>query len=251
MAARSGGLIGNLIVRWAGQVLSRRHARLARSTDRDAARWLRQARKLGRIARALEMDAALHDRPAELRTGALPPDTELLHVPSALRVDLSPSGVVEPASGVSLAADLSVHHDMTPPRLSLRQVAVRPGHRALRLDVWDVRGSFVSLALALPPEAVARVGRDDLVRLDYEIALEQPCDVFARLNLAHGPNTEQVVRKLDLRRRGDVIEFDVYYTAFDPSRAREIWIDLIFNIRPLNRVTIGDLTISRRPRLSL
>ncbi|SOH93999.1 hypothetical protein SAMN06273572_10324 [Monaibacterium marinum] len=222
-----------------------------RVRDDVAGRWTRQARKLGRVARQLEMDGSIRSGIAQHRPELLPEDAEILHRPSILRVLQTPSGQVSPATGTELSADVSVHHDMSPPRIVAHQMPRSQGRHEYALDIWNVRGNFVSLALALPPEQVSRIGKDDLIRVDYTIALEQQCDVFARLNLAHGPNVEQVIRQLDLRKQNDVLEFDVHYTAFDPTRAKEIWIDLIFNTRPLNRVVIRDIVISRRPRLSL
>lgn len=245
------GFLGNLVIRWAAGILTRRHARLNHTGDDIAARWTRQARRIGRIARTLEMDGGLRAVGAHQHPETFPADAEILHRPSILGRRLTPAGLVEPISGAELTADVSLHHDMVPPRIVARQVARDPGRHDFAIDIWNVQGSFISLALALPSEQVARIGRNDLIRLDYAMELDQPCDVFARLNLAHGPNTEQVVRQLDLRKPQDALEFDVHYTAFDPTRAREIWIDLIFNTRPLNRAIIRDLMISRRPRLSL
>jgi len=245
------GIVGNLVIRWATRILRRRHRKLMTTRDDLAGRWTRQARKLGRVARELEMDGDVRLATHAQRPTALPDDAEILHRPSILSIRQNPTGHVSPLSGAELAADVSLHHDMVPPRIVTRQIQRDEGHHDFALEVWNVQGSFVSLALAFPSEQVAKIGRDDLIRLDYSIELDQRCDVFARLNLMHGPNTEQVVRQLDLRNAGDVLEFDVHYTAFDPTRAREIWIDLIFNTRPLNRAVIRDLVISRRPRLSL
>ena len=206
---------------------------------------------MGAATRALELDAAIRTDPLSERPAALPDDAEILHSPSILRTAMPGGGHVAPESGTPFSADVSIHHDLKPARLSARQFARAPGRYDLILDIWDVQGSFASLALALPPEMVERIGREDLIRLDYNITLDQRCDVFARLNLSHGPNVEQVVRKLDLGNQADVIEFDVHYTEFDPTRAKEVWVDLIFNTRPLNRIVLTDLVISRRARLSL
>ncbi|WP_240910451.1 DUF6478 family protein [Pontivivens nitratireducens] len=231
--------------------MRRRHRRIMTAHNDLATRWTRQARKLGRIAREIEMDGGVRLASRSQRPTGMPDDAEILHRPSILAIRQTPGGHVSPPSGAQLAADVSLHHDMNPPRIVTRQIQRDEGHHDFALDIWNTQGSFMSLALALPSEQMAKIAREDLIRLDYTIELEQRCDVFARLNLVHGPNTEQVVRQLDLRNQGDVLEFDVHYTAFDPTRAREIWIDLIFNTRPLNRVVVRDLVISRRPRLSL
>ncbi|MEO1001446.1 MAG: DUF6478 family protein, partial [Pseudomonadota bacterium] len=73
----------------------------------------------------------------------------------------------------------------------------------------------------------------------------------ARLNLPSGPNTEQVVREIDPADPARMIEFDVFYTQYDPRRAAPGWIDIIFEAPQMNRIEIGDLATLIRPRASL
>lgn len=180
-----------------------------------------------------------------------PADAVFSFRPAILAFAQTPRGHVSPLPGTALAEGVTLHHDITPPELIVRQDQGVDGQFPLILEVWRGAGSFLSLSIALPEVEAMAVTRDDLIRLSYKLELEQQCEVFGRLNLSHGPNTEQVVRALDLQPGKDWLEFDVHYTAFDPDRTREIWIDLIFNTRPLNRIVIHDLMISRRGRLSL
>ena len=39
------------------------------------------------------------------------------------------------------------------------------------------------------------------------IEMEKPLEIFARLNIKHGPNTEQIVRELPLHEADIVVEF--------------------------------------------
>ncbi len=80
---------------------------------------------------------------------------------------------------------------------------------------------------------------------------ERTQEIFARLNLRHGPNTEQIVRELDLATREIWVEFDLYYTQFNENRGSSMWVDLIFEGPSMNQVTIRDITMIRRPRASI
>ncbi|WP_316015696.1 DUF6478 family protein [Roseobacter sp. HKCCA0434] len=238
---------GDALVWLTRRAFRRRVRSLGHVQPQTARRWSRQAEELSRLGQSIRLTAPS----AEAVFGAdLPGDAELLHRPSLVATRQATADMVAPDSGYALSADVTLHHDFDAAHLSTRQVQGGSG-QALIMDLWHVEGSFVSLALALPETRVGTVGRNDLIRLGYDLSIEQNCDVFARLNLGHGPNTEQVVRQLDLRPGVTALEFDVHYTDYDPDRAREIWIDLIFAPRPMNRIEIRDLTIARRPRLSL
>jgi hypothetical protein len=80
----------------------------------------------------------------------------------------------------------------------------------LRMDVFNFDGSFLSLAIEMPKEAVKGLRRSYLLRLDMIIDSERPQEMFARLNVRHGPNTEQVVREMDMGQRNIWVEFDMY-----------------------------------------
>ena len=71
----------------------------------------------------------------------------------------------------------------------------------LRMDVFSFDGSFLSLVLDLPFEAVDGLTRRHLIRVDTIVEMEKPLEIFARLNIKHGPNTEQLVRELPTVRR--------------------------------------------------
>ncbi|PWG73590.1 hypothetical protein DF186_22285, partial [Enterococcus hirae] len=80
-----------------------------------------------------------------------------------------------------------------------------------RMDTFAFDGSFLSLAIDLPPEAIEGITKRHLVRLDTIIEMEKPLEIFARLNVRHGPNTEQIIRKLPLDAQENTVEFDLAY----------------------------------------
>ena len=80
---------------------------------------------------------------------------------------------------------------------------------------------------------------------------ENPIEIYARLNIQHGPNTEQMVRQLDLSDDVGLAEFDLAYSNINEKRVEKIWIDLIFDNPGMNQVLLRDLTLTRAPRADI
>lgn len=87
--------------------------------------------------------------------------------------------------------------------------------------------------------------------MDVIIELEKPIEIFARLNIKNGPNTEQIVRELDLTQEQTVVEFDLAYSNLNERRIEGAWLDLTFEGPEMNQVVLRDLTFSRRPRAQI
>jgi hypothetical protein len=81
--------------------------------------------------------------------------------------------------------------------------------------------------------------------------MEKQGEIFARLNIKQGPNTEQIVRELPLGQDEVMVEFDLAYTKMNEKRVEQLWVDLIFENPQMNQIIIRDLTFSRQPRAEL
>ena len=90
-----------------------------------------------------------------------------------------------------------------------------------------------------------------LLGMNTIVEMEKPLEIFARLNVRHGPNTEQIVRELPLNEEDVTVEFDLAYSKLNEKRVERAWIDLIFEGPEMNQVTLRDVTFSRRPRAAL
>lgn len=149
----------------------------------------------------------------------------------------------------------TVFHDCRRSELTVRQVRnTREADLAafgLRMDVFRFDGSFLSLVLDLPEEATLGLKMKHLVRLDVIVEMEKPLEIFARLNIKHGPNVEQIVRELPLNAQEVMVEFDLAYTKLNEKRVERMWIDLIFEGPEMNQIILRDVTFSRRPRADL
>jgi hypothetical protein len=87
--------------------------------------------------------------------------------------------------------------------------------------------------------------------MDTIVELEKPLEIFARLNIKHGPNTEQIVRELPLNAEEIMVEFDLAYSNLNEKRVERAWIDLIFENPQMSQLVLRDVTFSRRPRAAL
>ncbi|MGB0498192.1 MAG: DUF6478 family protein [Rubricella sp.] len=236
----------------------RRRAREAEGADGvTLRRWRRQARTLQPL-----IDTVRHHADRRLAPGADPAtavpvesgdDGELLLRPAAFFAPDLPLGIAAPESGTRFGQDLSIHHDLDRADLILRRLRVPSDPRSyrLRLEGFAIAGEFVSLVLTLPEEMAGRIAREDLVAVSVDIETDAPIDLYARLNLRHGPNTEKIVRRIDLAGGETSVEFDVFYTDFDPARAAGAWVDLIFEPPTMRAIDLRDVAIWRKPRLSL
>ena len=172
-------------------------------------------------------------------------------------------GLAGVESRTMIGEEATLFHDCRVSELTLRQVR-NQGEAdlapfGLRLDVFRFDGSFLSLAIDLPESACEGLRRRHLMRLDLGLDLEKPLEVFARLNIRHGPNTEAILRELPLHAtpadagggRAVFVEFDLAYSKLNERRVEKMWLDLIFEGPEMNQITIRDLTLARIPRAEL
>ena len=184
-----------------------------------------------------------------------PHGTDWAWRPSLWSYPLAVPGRSTVQSKSRLGDEVTLFHDCQQSELSLRQVRnLREADLApfgLRMDVFNFDGSFLSLVLDLPEQAIQGLQRRHLVRLDTIIELEKPLEIFARLNIKHGPNTDQMVRELPLHENSLAVEFDLAYSGINEKRIERAWLDLIFENPEMSQVTIRDLTLCRHPRAEL
>jgi hypothetical protein len=182
----------------------------------------------------------------------VPHGTDWSWRPSYWRAPLPVPGLATVAARTRLDDEITLHHDCARSELSLRQI--RNSDEAdlapysLCMDVFAFDGSFLSLAIELPGDLLNGLTKKHLIRLTTTVDLEHPIEIFARLNIAHGPNTEQIVRELPLATRETMVEFDLAYSNINEQRLEKAWLDLIFEGPQMNQVTLRDLTLARCPR---
>jgi hypothetical protein len=154
-----------------------------------------------------------------------------------------------------IAPGATVFHDCRRSELTVRQIRnAREADLApfgVRMDVFRFDGSFLSIVIDLPEAAVQGLRTRHLIRLDAIVEMEKPLEIFARLNIRHGPNVEQIVRELPLAEEEVMVEFDLAYTKMNEKRVEKLWIDLIFEGPEMNQIILRDVTLCRRPRAEM
>ncbi len=247
-----------------GKVFSRNILRWARAARRARQTDLSQLRRQRNKARLLKthLDRLIHiadDRLALPMIGSTnffkPHNADWAWRPELWRGPLPTPGYSAIANKSMLGREVTLLHDCEFSELTLRQLRnLREEDLApygLRLDVFQFDGSFLSLVIDLPDDGVIGLKRTHLLRMDAIVEMEKPLEIFTRLNIRHGPNTEQIVRELPLNEENIRIEFDLAYSNINEKRVERAWVDLILEGPQMNQVVLRDLTFSRRPRAQL
>jgi hypothetical protein len=247
--------VADRLVHWRMLRVWSRAARLAETADLATLRALRsRARAIRR-----RIDQVLHVADGRLTLPLVGPNSiaRPLHCDWAWRPELwrgpvSPSGLAAVETRTAIGSEVTLHHDCQISELSLRQIRntrerdVAP--YGLRLDVFRFDGSFLSLVVDLPESGAQGLEKRHLVRLSVIVETEKKLEIFARLNVRHGPNTEQLVRELPLADEEVAVEFDLAYSNLNEKRVEKVWLDLIFEGPEMNQIVLRDLTLTRRPR---
>lgn len=164
-------------------------------------------------------------------------------------------GVSGISDSYTLGHGLTLFHDCPRREITLRQLRNRSGRDlapyGVQLDVFAFEGSYLSLVLDLPESAAQGLKRRHIIRMDACVQIETPSRIFARMNVQHGPNSEQILQQIPLDGGEVTLEFDLGYTDFSEKRSEKLWLDLIFEAPAMNQFTVRDMTFSRYPRAEL
>jgi len=265
LAEEQESVLGSVNGSFLDRVFFRGSLRRWRAAAQQAAKLdLGTLRVVRQRARALksELDEVIHVAESRLALPMIgstaffkPRGADWARRPNLWRGPLDRPGMSSVRSKTMLGEEVTLFHDCAQSELTLRQVRnKREADLApfgLRMDVFRFDGSFLSLVIDLPNAAVDGLKRRHLIRLDAIVEMEKPLEIFARLNVKHGPNTEQIVRELPLNQSDVMVEFDLAYTKLNEKRVEKAWIDLIFEGPEMNMVTLRDVTFSRSPRAEL
>ena len=167
-----------------------------------------------------------------------------------------PHGIAGVVTGVGLGGDTTLFHDCPQSEITFRQIRNArtvdgAAPFAVRLDVLAFRGSFLSLVVDLPDAACNGLQKRHIIRQTLSVEAEAPLEMFARLNIKHGPNTEQIVQEFEPEDGIIEVEYDLAYTDLDAQRIERMWADVIFEGPKMNQVTVREMTFVRHPRADM
>lgn len=255
------GLVSGRLVSWVERRTLSRWTRLADRAGTENQDVLKRVRSR---ARALQqrIDRVLHiaDGRLALPTVGSAGIHKPLHTDWAWRPGLwsgpaRPYGAVAVTASTDLGGDATLFHDCTWSEVTMRQTR-NLGADALapygaNIDVFGFDGSYLSVVIELPADAVDGLTKAHIIRMDARVSSERPLEFFARLNVQHGPNTEQIVREVPPGDRDHVVEFDLAYSQIRERHLGRAWVDLIFDKPAFNEIRIEDIAFTRRPRAVL
>lgn len=238
--------------------------RWAEAADTAAVADLESLRGLRARARALRrnLDRVIHEAEHRLALPVIgsnvirkPLGTDWAWRPELWKGPIPVPGLSSVATKAEIIPGSTVFHDCRRSELTVRQIRnTREADIApfgFRMDVFRFDGSFLSLVLELPDEAARGLRQKHMLRMDVIVEMEKPLEIFARLNIKHGPNVEQIVRELPLNEEDVMVEFDLAYSKMNEKRVEKLWVDLIFEGPEMNQIILRDVTFSRRPRAEL
>jgi hypothetical protein len=171
------------------------------------------------------------------------------------RQRILPRGHVGFGSPLPIDGGVTLFHDAPQGDISLRQERAPTGQAGpafgLVLEVYRFDGSFVSLVQDLPDAALRGLTLNHYFAVQLAISRERPIEVYARLNIQHGPNHEQIVRQFAIADDRGLAEFDLAYTKVNEKRLEKAWLDLILEGPEMNRIALWDMVLLRAPRADL
>ncbi|WP_170605691.1 DUF6478 family protein [Ruegeria arenilitoris] len=175
--------------------------------------------------------------------------------PDLWREPLDRHGLASIPRKARVDGHVTLFHDCPLAEIAFRQVRNRRDKDlapfSLVLETFDFAGSFFSVSVEIPSEAAADLTKQHLIRLDTLVEQERPVQLVARLNIQHGPNTEHVLRELDTIDAASSIDFDLAHLEINERRIEKLWLDLIMERPPMNRIVLRDLTLCRHHRADL
>lgn len=212
----------------------------------------RLSRRLNRVLQVAEARLKAPPRaPANLSRAT---HTDWEWRPALWTMPIKPSGIVEVATGSRVGPDATIFHDCNRREITLHQSRTEDAvgsNFAATIEVLSFEGSYLSLALDLPSDALNGLSRHHIIRLNVALRCERPLHVYARLNLRHGPNVDRVTAKFADDSSLQTLEFDLASTCFDETRLNRAWLDVIFETPSMNRMTLESVSLNRRHRADI
>ena len=237
---------------WAGL-----HARADTLSPAELARLRGRAKALGRATNRFAQKAETRlSGSADMSHGAqLDKRATWTFRPAAWSHAMTPIGHAPALPKSRLAEGVTLHHDCARNDISVRQIRNRQGQGGapygISFETLDFSGSFLSTAIELPDVARQNLAKTDLFRLRTHVQVETPLTIFARINVRHGPNIDEIIRTIDLAQPDSTVAFDLFYTDVEPDKVTDIWLDFICEKPVMNRISVHDLVVSRQPRASV
>ncbi len=251
------------MTRWRTTILTRLAerrllARWAEAADQADRLPVAELRNLQAKLRPLSEELARIDRVASARlTGTAnairkPRGTDWAYRPRLWRENIDRRGQSFVSSPGWLDGETTLFHDCDLHEIGFRQTPTRSSEALspfdVQLEVMHFRGSFLSLSIDFPNEALSDLHPQHLVEATAELKTDRPTEIFFRLNLRQDQEVKQILHSVPESSGEMPVQFDLAYSDVQPRQIDKIWLDVIFPSPAMNLLTLSDLTLTRRLR---
>ena len=215
------------------------------------------AQKLVRHVRNFQAEA--ESRLALPRPGSTtfprPSGTDWAWRPKLWRSAYAQGGLAPAMPKDNMTNEVVIFHDCKSAEITLRQIRnireIDLSPYGLAIKAFHFDGNYLSIVIEVPPDSCKGLRRKHLIRFAAVIERERPSRIYARLNVKHGPNTEQLLLTLPDDQAETMVEFDLAYSQLNEQRADKMWVDLMIESPAMNKITFRDLTLCRYPRAEI
>ncbi|MBO9412417.1 MULTISPECIES: DUF6478 family protein [unclassified Ruegeria] len=253
--------MGKLLDRYIHQRVLARWRQAAQDASATKTLQLRKQRDEARKLR-FHLDSLISQADNRLRWPSVgseqfpkPLGTDWSWRPDLWRRPLPRRGVASAPRKAELDGQVTLFHDCALCEIAARQIRNTKDKDlapfGLSTEVFAFSGSFLSVSVELPPEATRNLTKEHLFRVDLSLRTEREISAMTRLNIQHGPNTDQVLRGLERCDTSHAIDFDLAHLPLNEQRIQKVWLDVIFDRPSMNSVVLHDLTFCRHHRADL
>ncbi|GHA48023.1 hypothetical protein GCM10008927_11210 [Amylibacter ulvae] len=122
---------------------------------------------------------------------------------------------------------------------------------ALSIKVGKFEGSYLSLVVTLPNDAIIDLSPNHILQSNLLIDCDPSMDIYARLNLQSKSGTQQIIRTFDPTDLGHLVNFDLVGHITQVRVIDKSWIDVSFDNPENQTIVLHDLTCFRRRRAAI
>jgi len=164
--------------------------------------------------------------------------------PRVFEAPIDPRRGDNPATGQEICPGFSLHHDGQVSELAWRQTP----EYGLLITTDQFSGSYLSLAVALDSDAVARFAPGLGVRARIMADASRPLVMFLRLNLETEVGTDVLHEAMIIEDGEREAVFDLDAAQGSSGRMRSAWLDVIFADPRMVEIRIGGLEVDLVPQ---
>ena len=212
------------------------------------------ARKLMRHVRDFQTEAESRLTLPRLgsMTFARPSGTDWAWRPKIWRPAFASGGLAPAMPKDNMTNEVVIFHDCKSAEVTLRQThnmrEIDLSPYGLAIEAFHFDGNYLSIAIEVPQSSCEGLRKKHLIRLAAVIERERPSKIYARLDVKHGPNTEQILLTLPDDQAETMVEFDLAFSQLNERRAERMWVDLMIESPAMNKIMFRDLTLCRYAR---